>query len=70
MNELTRRAMAAYFRSGGVEQPGSKSGITDIEGRTYVVLRGPEGVLAVYRLTSQDKLRVLRRWPKEIKQEG
>lgn len=69
MDELVRRAMAAYFRAGNTEQPGeSSSEVRDIEGRHYVVLRNVNGVLAVYRLTNQGKLRVLRRWPKEIKE--
>jgi len=71
MDELTRRAIAAHYRVGNPGQPGEKSGTRDIEGRCYVVLRDEESkVLAVYRLTGQGKLRVLRRWPAEIKAEA
>lgn len=68
MDELIRRAMAAYFRAGNTGQPGQGSEVRDIEGRRYAVLRDADGVLAVYRLTSQGKLRVLRRWPREVKE--
>jgi len=66
--DLVRRAMAAYFRAGGRDQPSdAESGVEEIDGRVYVVLRNTSGPLAVYRLTSQERLRVLRRWPAEIK---
>ncbi|MCE9665958.1 hypothetical protein LY622_21235 [Halomonas sp. M5N1S17] len=66
-NDLTRRAMAAHFRAGNRDQPGNDSDVMEIEGRVYVVLRNVNGILNVYRLTSQGKLRVLRRWPPEMK---
>ena len=68
--DLIRRAMAAHFRAGHRDQPGDESNVMEIEGRVYVVLRNVNGVLNVYRLTSQGRLRGLRRWPAEIKAEA
>lgn len=70
MDELIRRAIAAHYRSGGRDQPGSESEVTDIGDRRYVVLRNINGVMAVYRLTTQGKLRIMRRWPAEIRAEA
>jgi len=70
-SELVRRAIAAHYRAGNRDQPSEGvSGVVEIEGRVYVVLRNVNGPINVYRLTSQDKLRVLRRWPAEIKSEA
>ena len=66
MDELTGRAFAAYFRSGGVDQPGNDSGTVELEGRRYVVLRNVTGVLAVYRVRTSGALKRLRRWPREV----
>lgn len=70
MNDLIRRAIAAWYRSGNTEQPGDTSAVETIEGLEYVVLRNVKGPLAVYRLTNQGRLRSLRRWPAEIKAEA
>ncbi len=68
--EYCNRAMAAYFRSaskeiGSAMQPNQpeveKHG--DFE---YVVLRNNNGVLAVYRITTQATLKAMKRWPKTI----
>jgi hypothetical protein len=68
------RAMAAYFASaakqietygGSVIQPGSAE-IEDHDGMRYVVLRNIGGVLAVYRITTQDTLKAMKRWPKTL----
>lgn len=69
------RALAAYYRSaareanahgsGQVMQPGSVE-IEKHGEHQYVVLRNVNGVLAVYRITTQDTLKALKRWPKEI----
>ena len=65
--EMTRRALAAYFRSGGRDQPNqSQSGVEEYGGKPYVVLRGGRGVLDVYRIKPDGFLRRLRRWPKEV----
>ena len=65
MDEITRRAFSAYFRSGGddVAQPASSSGPVTHDGKQYVVLDNVNGVLAVYRLRNDGKLKRLRRWP-------
>lgn len=69
--ELTQRAIAAYYRSarGGeiLDQPSSgASGVTEHEGKEYVILRNVNGVLAVYRVRPSGALKGLRRWPKEL----
>jgi hypothetical protein len=72
MDDLTRRAFAAYFRSAdregvvAVDQPAIDSGPVEYQGRTYVVLRNVRGTLAVYRVRTTGLLRRLKRWPKAI----
>lgn len=63
---FTRRAFAAWFRSGGTDQPGAGSGVVDHEDKHYVVLRNVNGVLAVYRIRTSGQLKRLRRWPAEV----
>lgn len=65
-DELTRRAFAAYFRTGGTEQPGKASGVVDRNGKLYVVLHNARGVLAVYRVRNDGMLRRMRRWPSDL----
>lgn len=66
-NELTRRALAAYFRSGYMDQPASgSSGPIESGGKLYVVLRNMNGVLAVYRVRTSGALKRLVRWPREL----
>jgi hypothetical protein len=65
-SDLTRRAMAAWFRTGGTEQPGQGSGVAEVDGRTYVVLENVHGVMAVYRYTTTGQLKRLKRWPEEL----
>jgi hypothetical protein len=62
-DELTRRAFAAYFRAGGSDQPANTSGVAEVGGHRYVVLRNVRGVLAVYRVRNDGVLKGLRRWP-------
>jgi len=65
--EMMRRAMAAWFRAGGTDQPGrDASTIEDAGGKDYVVLRNVNGVMAVYRIRNDGMLKRLRRWPEEI----
>ena len=63
MDELTRRAMAAYFRSGaeGPVPESGHSGTERYEGLEYVVLRGGTGprLLAVYRIQPRGQLKRL-----------
>jgi hypothetical protein len=64
--ELTRRALAAYFRSGGTGQPARGSGVVERDGKLYVVLDSSRGILAVYRVRNDGMLRRMRRWPAEL----
>jgi hypothetical protein len=67
MDEMVKRATAAWFRSGGDDQPGSgPSGIREHEGKKYVVLENVNGILAVYRIKNDGLLRRMKRWPKAI----
>lgn len=66
MDPMTARAMAAWFRSGGTDQPSADSGPESHGGLEYVVLRNSRGLLAVYRITNRGILKRLRRWPAEI----
>jgi hypothetical protein len=70
MDELTRRALAAYFRTAGgnAEQPESGSGVTELDGLTYVVLRNVNGILAVYRVRPAGLLKRLKRWPPALEE--
>ena len=59
--------MAAWFRSGGTDQPANTSHAADHDGRRYVVLKNVNGPLAVYRVRSNDGvLRRMKRWPVEL----
>ena len=73
MDDLTRRAIAAYFRTAPeegmiIDQPSSSSGLVTHDGKTYVVLEGGRGrgPLAVYRVRTSGQLKRLRRWPAEV----
>jgi hypothetical protein len=71
MDDLTRRAFAAYFRTAAqdgpaaVDQPANTSGPVEHQGKTYVVLENVRGTLAVYRVRTSGQLKRLRRWPAE-----
>jgi hypothetical protein len=62
---IVERAWRAYLATDGVaaERPDSLSGVETVDGLTYAVLRNRRGVVAVYRLTSRNKLRRMKRWP-------
>jgi hypothetical protein len=72
MDDLTRRAMAAYFRTADLagvmspDQPSGSSGPVEHEGKTYVVLTNSHRTLAVYRVRTSGQLKRLRRWPAEV----
>lgn len=61
--DLTRRALAAYFRSGGTLQPSNTSGVRKAKGKLYIVLSNAKGILAVYRVRNDGMLKGLKRWP-------
>lgn len=65
--DLLRRAMAAWFKAGGTETPSRASGVKMRLGLAYVVLHGPNGLLAVYRVRPDNlALRVMKRWPASL----
>lgn len=64
--ELHRRALAAYFRSGGNVQPQGGPKVHTLDGRVYVVLATGSDILAIYRLRNDGLLRRLRRYPEKI----
>jgi hypothetical protein len=64
--DLIRRAFAAWYRTGGTEQPASAE-VPTVDGLTYVRLVGEGGVLAIYRVQSSARLKRLRRFPKALR---
>lgn len=60
------RALAAYFRAGGTDQPSADSGVVEHDGKSYVVLRNVNGVLTVYRVLNDGGLKALKRWPTAV----
>lgn len=72
---LLNRAISAAAReaakAGGVlMQPASGSGVQEVNGKRYVVLRNVGGILAVYRVRTDGILKGMKRWPKELEQAG
>lgn len=71
MDEVTKRAMAAYFRSDAIrgegDQPSADSGPATYAGKEYVVLRNNTyGPLAIYRVRPTGMLKRLKKWPAEL----
>ena len=64
--DLVPRALAAWFRGGESVIPGNESEVVEHEGHSYVVLRDANGILGVYRVRNDGKLKRLRRWPAEL----
>ena len=65
--DISRRAMAAWFKAGGTEIPNESSGIKVRLGLAYAVLHGANGVLAVYRVRPDNlALRIMKRWPASV----
>ena len=64
--DLSRRALAAYFRSGGTTQPSGGGIVQDYGGKLYVVLSNVRETLAVYRVRNDGMLRRLRRPPRNL----
>jgi hypothetical protein len=67
---LVPRAIEAYLRTGGPDQPGRDSQEREFEGRQYVVLRNARGLLAVYRLEGDGGLRRLGEWPEALNEKA
>jgi hypothetical protein len=65
--EYLNRALAAYYRSGGIMAPSmNSSGEENCNGKQYVVLRDTSKILAVYRITTSGQLKRLKRVPPGI----
>jgi hypothetical protein len=65
--DLKRRALAAYFRTGGTGQPDGSPALVEVDGKQYAVLGNGDTVLAVYRVRAYDGvLQRLKRWPASI----
>ncbi len=61
---LMRRAMAAHFRFGGTDQPSvTSSAVERHAGKWYAVLRNTRGIIGVYRVRNDGKLKKLVRPP-------
>lgn len=67
-SDLGRRALAAWFRSGGTDQPREPEG-RRVDGKEYVVLANVRGILACYRVRNDGKLKSLARMPRAILEE-
>ncbi len=61
-----RRALSAYFRTGGTDQPSKASEVAVHRRKVYVVLRNARAILAAYRVRNDGMLKRLRRWPAEL----
>ena len=65
--DLVRRATVAWLQTGGTELPTNASGFKLYKGLGYAVLHGSGGVLAVYRVRTDNlMLRRMKRWPKGV----
>lgn len=69
--DALRRAFLAYRRAATrkgfiYDQPANYSGVVEGDGRTYVVLRNCNGILAVYQVTASGRLKGLEEWPQEL----
>jgi len=69
-DEYVRRAIAAFFRSGGpsvnMPMPANTSSVQEHGGKFYVELHNVNGTLAVYRIRNDGMLKRMKRWPKEV----
>ena len=65
--DLLRRATIAWLQAGGQGLPDDRSGFKLRKGLGYVVLHAASGILAVYRVRSDNRaLRRMVRWPKGL----
>ena len=68
-SDLLRRATVAWLQAGGQGFPNARSGFKLHKGLGYVVLHAASGILAVYRVRSDNRaLRRMARWPKWFKE--
>lgn len=65
LEELQRRALSAYFETGGDEMP-SEPRIHRIGGKRYVTLWRRSKLLACYRVRNDGKLKRLVRLPEGL----
>ena len=70
--QFRNRAFAAWFRANGesADIPSSSSYLCVHDGKYYMVLVNVNGILGVYRVRTDDSLKALKRWPKEIEMEA
>lgn len=61
---LILRAISAFFRYGGTNQPSKYSSVEVVNGKKYIVLINVNRILAVYRVRNDGKLKSLKRYPK------
>lgn len=62
LDELTRRALSAYYETGGDDLP-SSAAVQKLSGKRYVVLIRAGKLLACYRVRNDGKLKRLVRLP-------
>lgn len=65
LDEIVRRALAAYYASGGDELP-SVTNVQKVKGKRYAVLRRSGKILACYRVRNDGKLKRLIRLPEGL----
>jgi hypothetical protein len=65
LEELQRRALSAYFESGGDEMPGEPR-VQKVRGKRYVSLWRRGKLLACYRVRNDGKLKRLVRVPEGL----
>lgn len=65
LDEASRRALSAYYATGGEELPTSVK-IEKLKGFEYAVLRRGSKVLACYRVRNDGKLKRMIRIPKGV----
>jgi len=69
VENLTRKALAAYYRWGGLEWFDDTSGPIEIDGKIHVVLRRAGNPHVVYPVRNDGMLKKLRRWPHVLMRE-
>lgn len=63
-SNLVHRARVALLQAGDTRTPNNRSAVEMVDSLGYVVLRGTDGTLAVYRIRPDNlMLRRMKRWP-------